>query len=391
MTSKPYAPSSPPPTDRPHQWVETADHLDRAIEEIGASSVIGIDTESDSFHHYREKVCLIQFSTKTADYLIDPLAVEDMTPIQPLFADPSREWVMNGADYDVVCLKRDFGIHFGRIFDTMIASQILGYEATGLAALLDRHFGVKVSKSFQKDEWFRRPLTPEQIKYAMTDTRYLIPLRGILRKELDEAGRLSWALEEFDLLKKREWTREPFSPDDFLKIKGAKRLSHREQIILRELAVMRDTRARRRDRPPFKIVSDAVLLSLARMKPRSANALRRTRGMSPLMVRRMGEEMLEAVRRGMAADEDTLVPPPKGPRRKPDPGAGKRLDALREWRKKKAVELGLDLGVLSPLSCLQAVARANPGTTAEVLKIPDITRWRARTFGAEWVEAISDS
>src|SRR6185436_15444568 len=137
----------------------------------------------------QERVCLIQISTQLSDYIIDPLILTDLSSMIPLFADPSREWIMNGADYDIVCLKRDFSIHFSRIFDTVVAAQLLGYPSTGLAAMLDRHFGLKVSKTLQRDEWFRRPLNPEQVTYALTDTRYLIPLRAILKEELRAAGR----------------------------------------------------------------------------------------------------------------------------------------------------------------------------------------------------------
>src|SRR5262245_29777046 len=175
------------PGERPHEWVDTPERLAVLADHLANGAMSGIDTESDSFHHYRERVCLIQISTPESDAIIDPLVLTDLSSLRPLFANPDRTWVMNGADYDIVCLKRDFGIHFGRIFDTVVAAQLLGYQATGLAAMLEKHFGLKVSKTFQRDEWFRRPLTPEQISYALTDTRYLIPLRAILKPELEAA------------------------------------------------------------------------------------------------------------------------------------------------------------------------------------------------------------
>ena len=392
MTSMTSDDSSPQKTDplppREHEWVETAEHLGRAAEALARESIVAVDTESDSFHHYREKVCLIQMSTGSADYIFDPLALGDLSVLRPLFADPAREWVMNGADYDVVCLKRDFGVHFGRIFDTVVAAQLLGYRATGLAAMLERHFSVKVSKTFQRDEWFRRPLTPAQLSYAITDTRYLIALRGILRGSLEEAGRLSWAEEEFEVVKKREWSREPFTPDDFWRLKGVRDLNRREQMILRELVVMRDRKASEADRPPFKIISEQVLLAIARAKPTRPEMLRRVRGMSPLMLRRLGDDLVAAVTAGLAAEEMDLSAPPRGDRRRYDPGVGHRLDVLKEWRQKKAQTLSLDAGVLSPLACLQAVARVKPKTLEELFAIPDVSRWRAKEFGEEWIKLL---
>ncbi len=388
MTLKPSGTSSTHAPERPYRWVDTPDELARLVSDLRAEEIVGVDTESDSFHHYKERVCLIQFSTRQSDYILDPLALTDLSELPPLFADPAREWVMNGADYDIVCLKRDFGIHFGRMFDTVVAAQFLGYPATGLAAMLERHFALKVSKTLQRDEWFRRPLTPEQVSYALTDTRYLIPLRTILKIELEVAGRLSWAEEEFSLLGRREWTREPFSPMDFWKIRGARDLARRDQAVLRELAVMRDRRAKESNRPPFKVVSDAVLTSIAKVKPRGAGALRRVRGMSPLMLHRLGEDILEAVKRGLEVDESSVPPPPRGERRRHDPGVGSRLDALKNWRAKKAEQLRLDPGVLSPLAILQTVARVHPRTPEEMLSIPELSRWRAREFGEEWIKAM---
>jgi ribonuclease D len=396
MTLNPFETSSPPvpdpsrrQTDRPWTWVDTPELLEELVRHVTAQPLAGVDTESDSFHHYREQVCLIQISTPEVDAIIDPLVLTDLSSLRPLFSDPAREWVMNGADYDIVCLKRDFGIHFGRMFDTVVAAQLLGYPATGLAAMLERHFGLKVSKSFQRDEWFRRPLTPEQVSYALTDTRFLIPLRAILRAELQEAGRLAWAEEEFLLLARREWTREPFQPDDFWRIRGARDLGRREQLVLRELAVMRDARAQEVNRPPFKVMSDAVLLALARLQPASLSALRRVRGISPLMARRMGGPLLEAVRRGMEAEETSLSPPRSGERRRFDPSASRRLDALKEWRRLRSAELHLDPGVLAPLSSLQIVSRANPKTIDEMLALPELTRWRIHEFGAEWIATMT--
>lgn len=388
MTSKQSGISSPV-ADRPYEWIDTPRGLERLAGELSKQERIGLDTESDSFHHYRERVCLIQISTRDHDTIIDPLALRDLSLLRPLFQDPNREWVMNGADYDIVCLKRDFDIHFARIFDTVVAAQLLGYRATGLAAMLKLHFQVNVSKTFQRDEWFRRPLTPGQIDYALNDTRYLLPLRKILMDKLVEMKRLSWAEEEFAQVSRRVWTREPFSPEDFWRIRGSRDLPAREQIILRELAIMRDNRARAANRPPFKIISDAALLAIARAKPRNESAVARVKGISPLMMRRLGADILEAVRAGSHAGEDSLPPVQRGERRRHDPGVGARLEALKEWRRKKAAALQLDPGVLCPLSYLQSVARANPRSVAEIEAMEDVSRWRIREFGQEWIQALA--
>jgi len=374
---------------RPWEWIDTVPGLEGLARDIEKEKIIGIDTESDSFHHYQEQVCLVQVSTKARDYLLDPIAVKDLSALARVFADPKREVILHGSDYDIVCLKRDFSIRFARIFDTVLGAQLLGYPATGLSALIERHFGVKVSKQHQRDEWYQRPLSESQIHYALTDTRYLLPLREIIRDELIAKKRLAWAEEEFELLTRREWTREAFRPDHFWKIRGARELPRREQAILRELAIMRDLRSQAANRPPFKVIADHALTSISHAKPKTSADFKRVRGLSPLMVRRLGDEILEAVRRGMAVAEKDFPLAPKGERRPGDPSVSKRLDALKEWRKKKAVELDLDPGVLAPLSTLQALARSGASAARELDGIAGVTRWRVHEFGREWIAVMN--
>jgi len=373
---------------RPHDWIDTPEGVEELAKVIEASPIIGLDTESDSFHHYQEQVCLIQISTKDRDFLLDTVAVKTLASLKKLLADPKREVIINGADYDIVCLKRDFGITFAKIFDTALAAQLLGYPATGLSALLERHFGVKVSKQYQRDEWFRRPLTPEQIDYALNDVRYLLPLKEKIASELKELGRLSWAEEEFKNLTRREWTRAPFSPDDFWRIRGSREIPRRDQAVLRELAIMRDARAKALNRPPFKVISDSALKEIARNKPKSPRGLRRIRGVSDLMIRRFGDEMVEAVKRGLDVPEADLPQAPRGERRPGDPAVNRRLEKLKDWRKDKADEIDLDPGVLAPLSTLKAIARAAPKTAADLNAVKEISRWRIREFGTEWLAVL---
>lgn len=374
---------------RPYEWIDKPEEVSRLAKVIEQEPIIGLDTESDSFHHYQERVCLIQATTTERDFLVDPIALNgDLTPLGDVLSDPSREVVFNGADYDIVCLKRDFGIRFRKIFDTALGAQLLGYPATGLSALLERHFGLKVSKQHQRDEWYRRPLSPSQIDYALNDIRYLIPLRDRIRQELIDMKRLEWAEEEFDTLTRREWTREPFQPHDFWRIRGSRDLTRREQAILRELAVMRDVRARGLNRPPFKVISDHSLTAIAHGKPRATSGLKKIRGVSDLMIRRFGEEIVAAVQRGLEVSDHDLPVPPKGERRKGDPAANKRLELLREWRQKRAAELKLDPGVLAPLSTLKALAHNHASTIEELRSVPGLTRWRVREFGEEWVKLL---
>src|SRR6476660_735821 len=164
---------------------------------VAAQPVVALDTEADSLHSYFDKVCLIQMSIPGEDLIIDPLCKFDLGKFGEILANRGIVKILHGADYDLRILNRDFGFTTTNLIDTMVSAQLLGYEAYGLAALLERHFGLKVNKTHQRADWAMRPLTPEMLEYAAMDTRYLITLAQKLREELTAAGRWEWAQEEF--------------------------------------------------------------------------------------------------------------------------------------------------------------------------------------------------
>ena len=179
---------------------------------LAEARVIGVDTESDSFYSYQERVCLIQLSDAHADYIIDPLAVEDLSALAPIMANPDIVKVLHGADYDIVCLRRDFSFAFVNVFDTLIASQLLGFERIGLADLIGRFFGHEIDKQYQRHDWSRRPLLPEHIEYARGDTHFLLALREIMERKLTHAGRSRHMEEECALVAAARAVRHPPAP-----------------------------------------------------------------------------------------------------------------------------------------------------------------------------------
>src|SRR5712691_4257261 len=161
-------------------WIRTTAELSELAGSLAGRRAIALDTESDSLHHHREKVCLVQIGVEEGGWLVDPLAARDLSPLAPLLADPAMVKVLHGADYDVTTLKRDFGFSFAGLFDTMIAARFLGLPEIGLQAVAKAELGVAISKDSQKDDWSRRPLTPTQEAYALADVHSLLALRGRL-------------------------------------------------------------------------------------------------------------------------------------------------------------------------------------------------------------------
>ena len=274
--------------------------LGRLIDALSAERVIALDTESNSFHVYREQVCLLQLSTRAQDWVVDPLSV-DVRPLGLVLCD-GRDTVLHGADYDVRCLKREYGWRLPRLFDTMAAARRLGRAGLGLSALVEAHFGVRLSKAFQRSDWGRRPLTGEQLAYAALDTRYLLPLFDLLAGELAARGALEEAWQESARIAAVEPRERVFDPEGWRRLKGARELDPAGRAVLRALFLAREERARAADRPPFKVLGEAPMLEIARRRPRAPEALERIPGVTPSVLKRLGDALSAALAAGEAAE-----------------------------------------------------------------------------------------
>jgi ribonuclease D len=273
--------------------VADATSLTALVDVLRPEPLLALDSESNSFHVYRERVCLLQVSTRAGDWIVDPLAV-DPRPLGEVLCD-GREVVLHGADYDVRCLRREYGWRLPGLFDTMAAARRLGRPAVGLAALVEARFGVRLSKSFQRSDWGRRPLAGDQLDYAALDTHYLLPLRDELTSELAQAGKLDEARLEFGRIASAEPRERVFDAEGWRRMRGARDLDATGKAVLRALWIAREERARALDRPPFKVLGDEALLEVARQRPRTAAELGRVRGMTPPVLRKMGDDVLRAV------------------------------------------------------------------------------------------------
>ena len=354
--------------------ITTAARLAEVTAILSRQTEIAVDLEMDSLHHYREKVCLIQISTRCQSWLIDPLALNDLSPLAEPLTDPAILVVMHGSDYDIRSLHRDFGIEVTNLFDTMIAARLLGISEFGLAALLKARFGIELDKKYQKADWSKRPLSPEMSAYAVADTSDLLPLYDQLHAELLQKGRLAWLEEECRLVCQARVT-EKEGPL-FLYCKGAGKLKGRTLAILEELLQLRDRQAKSLDRPPFKVLSAETLQEIAESTPRTIIELSRIKGMTPSQISRHGAGILQAVTIGMEMAEERL---PRFPRaRKNDlvEGAKERLKNLKRWRQQRSDELGLEPGLLAPNWLLESVADFNPATHSDLESISGVRRWQ---------------
>ncbi len=372
----------------PAQYIDTKDRLLRLAEQLAEESLIAIDTESNSLYAYRERVCLIQISTRANDYIVDPLAIKNIQPIGDLLANPNIEKVFHAAEYDLVCLKRDYGFEMVNLFDTMVAARIIGLEQVGLGNLLNDFLGVKSDKRHQRDNWGKRPLLQSSLIYAQKDTHYLPQLRDILQTQLIEYQRLEEASEIFaEICDVGDSEPRTFDPDGFWRLGIPNNLNRRQLAILRELYLMRESIAEKRDVPTFKVLSNRVLIALAEAEPRRIDELRHIHGLSPSLIRRYDRRIIQAVEAG----RDRRLPDPPTPDLPPDPEVAERYTILQNWRKERAIARGVGADVIMSRQALWALAQKVPTDVEQLQTISGIGPWRLRTYGEELLDILTRS
>jgi ribonuclease D len=321
---------------------------------------VAIDTEADSLHCYREKLCLLQISVPKHDAIVDPLANVDLAPLREALA--KKEIVLHGADYDLRLLRRNLNFVPQRVFDSVIASRLIGIREFSLAALVKRYFDVELVKGSQKANWAQRPLSKKMAEYAMNDTRYLLPLAEQLETELDQHQRLGWfrqscqrALEQAAIDRERD-------VDEAWRISGAGALRGRASAILRELWNWRECEAEAVDRPPFHILQNRELIYSA-----ERFAHDETPDYKHFSDRRR-RAFREAAQRGLELPEKDWPVRPKRSGTRPTAEVIKRTEKLRQNRDHAARELRIDASFIAPRATLEAIA-SDP-SRADALLVP---------------------
>ena len=341
---------------------------------------VALDTEADSFHHYFEKVCLLQLSWNGAAHLVDPLQSLDVGALLTRLA--KRRLLMHGADYDLRLLFRGYGFRATSLFDTMFAAQLLGEKEIGLAALLTARVGVTLDKAHQRADWSERPLTPPLVAYAAADVLHLAALVESITRDLEAKGRLAWHAEECARLAAAVFpSGREADPESDWRIKGTNALTDQERAFVRALWEARDTRSRALDRPPFRVLTTERLLLAA--KPAAAGERDLSKlfpGPRPLPDA-FARALNEALESAAALAPSEWPPARRGERTATDPALEREVETLKKSRDAKATALGLDPGVLASRAVLTTAAktrRANGRLTADLLVTEGgLSRWRA--------------
>jgi len=366
-------------------WIDQPQKLHDVIDELSAQDILAVDTESNSLYAYQEQVCLIQFSTRDKDYLVDALVLPDLSDLAPIFQSGQILKVFHAAEYDLICLFRDYGFRFNYLFDTMTAARTLGYQKIGLGSLLEKFFNIQMNKKYQRANWGKRPLKPDMLEYARLDSHYLIPLQEKLRSELESSGLWKLALEDFQRLTEDIEDTTESSKEDFWKLHGARDLSPEKAAVLKSLYQFRERQAKAQDRPPFKVISHQALVEIARVCPKNKNELSKVPKLSDPLARRYGGQLIKAVQEGK---NNPPIHPPHYKR--PADAILDRIDALREWRKLTAGDMGIPSDVVLPRDVLNRIAWENPRDMTGLKQHMQDVPFRFDRFGKAIFEIIKN-
>lgn len=358
-------------------WIETTEALHDWLSTL-SSGPLAVDTEADSFHHYRDKVCLVQLTSGERHALVDPLAGVDLGALRTPFENADRQKILHGADYDVRLLQRDFGLVFRGLYDTSIAARLTGEPGTGLAALLEKYLGVALDKSHQRADWSERPLSAPMRAYASADTRHLEALADILDANAQKLGRAAWVREECARTEAVRWRdRRQEEAEPFRRVKGAEVLDRAGLAVLREAWTWRDELASQRDRPVFRVLRDESLIAAVQARPTAIDELGRIKGLSDALRRGpQAEALLAALRRGAACAQELWPALRVDTRVRLEPEVAGRVDAIKTKRDSLAQELGLDATLIASRAVMEDMARR--GITGEdPCTAPELRVWQA--------------
>lgn len=367
----------------PPIFVDQQADFEKLVNSLKSEKVLSVDTEANSLYAYKEQVCLIQISTRQQDYIIDPLALADLSALGDLFYDPDIEKIFHASEYDIIILHEDFDFKFQNLFDTMLAAQILGRKKLGLDALLEEVVGVQVNKKYQRANWGKRPLSQDMLRYAQMDTHFLIKIRNRLAAELKERELDPIAEEDFSraCLAYQHVNHDKTSP--CWKIKGARKLSPRKAAVLSELCEYREDVARKIDRPVFKVISSKTLLTLAEHSPTTKEQMLRLNIPGKKNIKRHADGLIKAIQKGLNSKP---VHPPR--RKQQDDSYLAREHALRSWRKHTARKMKVNSAVVLPRDLLYQVISENPQNQQELHQVLNDVPWRQENFGAEILSVV---
>ncbi len=353
--------------------IQASNELAAFVARVRATDVLAVDAEFMRERTYYPRLCLLQLATDDEAVAVDPFGSVDLGLLQPLMADPTVTKVFHAGAQDIEILNRVLGAPPAPVFDTQVAATLLGFsEQAGYQDVVSSLLGVRLDKGQRFTDWSVRPLSPEQVAYALDDVRHLPGLYRTMRARLESAGRLGWLAEEFErMADPATYDVDPYA--QYRRVKRASSLKGQQLAVLREVAAWREVEAQRRDVPRRWLVPDETLVEIARRAPRTEAALGAVRGMSEQVVRRHGRDILSAVERGLAVPREEW---PVLPSRRRSEVRAEVVDLMAALVRLRARQHGVAPASLATRDDLEAFAEGDESS-------PLASGWRHAMVGAE--------
>jgi len=368
----------------------SSDDLHKIVKDAASNKYISIDIEGNGFFRYPEFVCLIQLCVGEDIYLVDPLAIEDISSLGIVFADQKILKILHAGDYDIRSLNRDYGFSFTNVFDTSLAAGLLGSKKLGLDSVLKEYIDADVTKDkkLQRSDWTVRPLSKAARKYAADDVKYLFPAMQVMKEKLENLNRISWLAEECERLQSVTFNAKD-EDTAFLDVKGSKSLDGQALSVLQALYSIREDEAIGRDRPPFKIVGDSVLVAIATKPQADYSEIKGIgawgRSSVSKRIRKIAVEALDKPPierpRGKSIRRNNMS-------NKERERANVRLKELKEWRKSLGDAISVDPSLLWPTSSLNRLSR-DLSSFEEEISEPEVRKWQVMEFGSRLKEKLA--
>jgi ribonuclease D len=353
------------------------------VEHLRGFAEIAVDAEMDSYFSYRTKLCLIQISSPERDFLVDPLADVDLTPLQEVFASPHITKILHAGDNDVPYLIQRVGGRVWPIFDTHYAAKVLALPKASLGGLLQEFLGLEVDKAYQRADWRQRPLPEDMIEYAYGDTRHLLQLAAILRQQLSEGGMIGEAEAACLRIPQSQPQDRQFNPHAYLQNPQARSLSKVAQARLRDLYRWRDDLARRRDSAVFRVLPDGLMVPLALFEGDESKFLSQFRHPT---LRSSSTELLQLLREAPHRPQESIPEPAPVARLR---GADlRRFEKLRQWRNDYAQSLGIEPERVFTNRILKLLVEHRPHQLEHLAQLEGLEAWRLEKFGAALWEVL---
>lgn len=371
-------------------FIENTENFKNIISNLKKSPFISIDTESDSLYSYYEKLCLLQIASNENIYLIDTLKVE-ISELKEIFADKRIRKIFHSADSDMPLIKNLIKGEFNNIFDVMLAAKYCGIYRCGLANLIEKFFSVKLNKKYQKANWGYRPIMTEMLEYAAMDVYYLKNLKDILITELKKKNLFDEFLSHCEYITKITHKKYEFDPEGYFNINGFKYLNQRQISVLRNLYIKREEIAQKWDRPPFKIISNEVMLKISQKPQEALNNLKSFKGISDYILQKHSNWILQAIKDGLNSE---IINYEK--KKKPyilDKDITKTheiFEKLRSWRQVVSKRRDLFPELILNNEQLWKIARNRPQNHQE-LKSLNIPEFKIKIYEKEILELLSAS